>query len=84
MKHELEEVQWPQNCRVIIQGFVSKIDKWMKAVDALVTKTESGTIAEATARGLPVMLSGYLPGHEKGNMSYVVNGEAARMLTCFA
>lgn len=26
-------------------------------------------------RGLPVMLSGYLPGQEEGNVPYVVNGE---------
>ena len=61
MKYELEEAQWPQNSRVLIQGFVSNMDEWMRAVDALVTKAEPGTIAEATVRGLPVMLSGYLP-----------------------
>ena len=80
-KHKLEETQWPQNSRVLIQGFVSNMDEWMGAVDALVTKAEPGAITEATVRGLPMMLSGYLPGQEKGNVPYVVvvNGEAARM-----
>ena len=79
VKHKLEETQWPENSRVLIQGFVSNMDEWMGAVDALVTKAGPGTIAEATIRGLPVMLSGHLPGQEEGNVPYVVNGEAARM-----
>jgi UDP-N-acetylglucosamine:LPS N-acetylglucosamine transferase len=33
-----------------------------------------GTIAEATIRGLPIMLSAYLPGQEEGNIPYVVEG----------
>ncbi|CAM9769997.1 unnamed protein product, partial [Ascophyllum nodosum] len=74
VKHKLEETQWPENSRVLIQGFVSNMDEWMGAVDALVTKAGPGTIAEATIRGLPVMLSGHLPGQEEGNVPYVVNG----------
>lgn len=75
VKHELEDATWPLNTRVIVHGFVSNMDEWMGAVDALVTKAGPGTIAEATIRGLPVMLSGYLPGQEEGNVPYVVNGE---------
>ncbi|CAN0220351.1 unnamed protein product, partial [Laminaria digitata] len=74
VKHELEDATWPLNTRVIVRGFVSNMDEWMGAVDALVTKAGPGTIAEATIRGLPVMLSGYLPGQEEGNVPYVVNG----------
>lgn len=36
----------------------------MGAVDCIVTKAGPGTIAEATTRGLPVMLSAFLPGQE--------------------
>lgn len=75
VKKTLEEAEWPSNSRVIVRGFVSNMDEWMGAVDALVTKAGPGTIAEATIRGLPVMLSGYLPGQEEGNVPYVVNGE---------
>ncbi|CAN0052001.1 unnamed protein product [Ectocarpus sp. 12 AP-2014] len=75
VKRELEEADWPSNTRVIVRGFVSNMDEWMGAVDTLVTKAGPGTIAEATIRGLPVMLSGYLPGQEEGNVPYVVNGE---------
>lgn len=75
VKRELEGVAWPQNSRVVVRGFVSNMDEWMGAVDTLITKAGPGTIAEATIRGLPVMLSGYLPGQEEGNVPYVVNGE---------
>lgn len=50
VKRELEETEWPSNSRVIVKGFVSNMDEWMGAVDALVTKAGPGTIAEATIR----------------------------------
>lgn len=77
LKRELEEAKWPENARVLIHGFVSNMHEWMEAVDTLVTKAGPGTIAEATIKGLPVMLSGFLPGQEEGNVPYVVNGETA-------
>eukprot|EP00953_Heterococcus_sp_UTEX-ZZ885_P035432 18296-Heterococcus_DN1.PRE.1 len=50
------------------------MDEWMGAVDVIITKAGPGTIAEATIRGLPIMLSAYLPGQEEGNIPYVVEG----------
>ena len=47
----------------------------------LITKAGPGTIAEATIRGLPTMLSSYLPGQEAGNVPFVVQsgfGEYAK------
>ena len=35
------------------------------------TKAGPGTIAEAAIKGLPVMLSTYLPGQEAGNVDFV-------------
>lgn len=49
---------------VMEQGFVSNMEEWMGAVDCIVTKAGPGTIAEATIRGLPIMLSAFLPGQE--------------------
>ena len=40
----------------------------------IVTKAGPGTIAEACCCGLPIMLSGYLPGQESGNVGHVVDG----------
>lgn len=74
VKKELEERQWPSSVFLKVLGFVGNMDEWMGAVDVIVTKAGPGTIAEATIRGLPIMLSGYLPGQEEGNVPYVVDG----------
>jgi 1,2-diacylglycerol 3-beta-galactosyltransferase len=54
--------QWPENVRVIARGFCDNIDEFMAASDLLVTKAGPGTIAEAMIRGLPMVLSSFLPG----------------------
>ena len=51
-------------CILFAKGFVSNMDEWMGAVDCIVTKAGPGTIAEAMTRGLPIMLSAFLPGQE--------------------
>lgn len=58
----------------VVKGFVNNIDEYMTASDCLVTKAGPGTIAESMIRGLPLVLSSYLPGQEYGNVPYVVDG----------
>ena len=53
-------------------GFVSNIADYMVAADILVSKAGPGTIAEAAAVGLPVMLTSFLPGQEAGNVDFVI------------
>ena len=48
--------------KVSIKGFVNNVDQYMSASDCLVTKAGPGTIAESMIRGLPLVLSYYLPG----------------------
>jgi len=48
----------------------------MAACDCIITKAGPGTIAEALSRGLPIVLSGFIPGQEEGNVPYVVNNQA--------
>lgn len=60
---------------VIGLGFVSNIADYMVASDILVTKAGPGTISEAAALSLPVMLTSFLPGQEEGNVDYVVEGK---------
>jgi 1,2-diacylglycerol 3-beta-galactosyltransferase len=60
--------------KVHVKGFCENIDAYMAASDCLVTKAGPGTIAEAMIRGLPVVLSYYLPGQEYGNIPYAVRG----------
>lgn len=50
------------NVGVVVKGFVHNVDELMTASDLLVTKAGPGTIAEAMTRGLPMILSSYLPG----------------------
>jgi 1,2-diacylglycerol 3-beta-galactosyltransferase len=47
---------------------------YMGVASCIVTKAGPGTIAEACCSGLPIMLSGYLPGQESGNVAFVVDG----------
>ena len=62
--------EWP-GVEVNVMGFVKKMSELMEVADCLVTKAGPGTIAEAAIRGLPTMLSSYLPGQEVGNVPYV-------------
>mmetsp|Transcript_49903 Transcript_49903/g.74156 ORF Transcript_49903/g.74156 Transcript_49903/m.74156 type:complete len:397 (+) Transcript_49903:291-1481(+) len=72
----------PEKCKTPIMGkvdvvglgFVSQMAEYMVAADVLITKAGPGTIAEAAAVGLPVMLTSYLPGQEEGNIDFVVDG----------
>ncbi len=56
---------------VCIQGFVTNMPDWMRASNVLITKAGPGTISEALACGLPILLSGFLPGQEEGNVTFV-------------
>lgn len=60
---------WP--LPVIPLGFTPDIPLWMRSADCLVTKAGPGTIAEALACQLPMVLSSFVPGQETGNVAYV-------------
>lgn len=67
---ELSAYPWP--VPTLVKGFVEAIWDWMAASDCIITKAGPGTIAEALALGLPILLSGYIPGQETGNVPYVL------------
>lgn len=71
LRQELSRRRWP--IPVHIQGFVQNMPEWMAASDCIVTKAGPGTIAEALISGLPILLSGFIPGQEEGNVPYVVD-----------
>ncbi|MBV8822377.1 MAG: glycosyltransferase, partial [Ktedonobacteraceae bacterium] len=56
---------------VQILGFVDNMPDLMHASDVIVTKAGPGTICEALACGLPIVLSGYVSGQEAGNVEFV-------------
>ena len=60
-------------------GFVQNIPEMMRAADVIVTKAGPGTIAEALACDLPIILSGYVPGQEEGNVDYVLQNEVGML-----
>lgn len=69
----LEEAPRPGNVTVVGLGFVEKMAEYMVAADILVSKAGPGTISEAAALSLPVMLTSFLPGQEEGNVDFVVD-----------
>jgi 1,2-diacylglycerol 3-beta-galactosyltransferase len=70
LRAKLCDRRWP--VPTTIRGYVDNMWDWMAASDCVITKAGPGTIAEALACGLPIMLSGYLLGQEEGNVAYVL------------
>ncbi len=63
---------------VKVFGFVNNMPEMMHAADVLVTKAGPGTICEALACNLPLILSSFVPGQEEGNVTFVTkNGVGA-------
>lgn len=74
LKQKLENVAW--EIPTPVYGFVQNMPELMGAADILVTKAGPGTISEAFIAGLPVIISGYIPGQERGNVDYVLDNKA--------
>jgi 1,2-diacylglycerol 3-beta-galactosyltransferase len=74
----LEKVDWEIPTTVF--GFVTNMRELMGASDVIVTKAGPSTISEALIIGLPILLSGFIPGQEEGNVEYVMN-KGAGILT---
>lgn len=68
-----ETADKPGNVKVVGLGFVTRMAEYMVAADVLVTKAGPGSIAEAAAVGLPVMLTSFLPGQEAGNVDFCLD-----------
>lgn len=62
--------------RVHVYGFVSTLPAMMAASAAVITKAGPGTISEACAAGVPLILFGAIPGQEVGNVHWVVEAGA--------
>jgi 1,2-diacylglycerol 3-beta-galactosyltransferase len=68
--------KWP--LKVVVKGFVNNMAEYMSACDCIITKAGPGTIAEALICGMPILLNGYIPCQEEGNVSFVLdNGVGA-------
>ncbi|MCA9970805.1 MAG: glycosyltransferase [Anaerolineales bacterium] len=74
LRQKLAETAW--EIPVQVHGFVHNMPELMAAADLLITKAGPGTISEAFIAGLPLILSGYIPGQEAGNVQYVLENDA--------
>ncbi len=73
LQQRLTNQRWP--IRTIVHGFVDNMPELMAACDCIVTKAGPGTIAEALISGLPIIISGFIPGQEEGNIPYVLEND---------
>lgn len=58
--------------QIALFDFVRNMPELMRASDVIVTKAGPGTISEAVACELPIVLTGAIPGQEEGNIDFVL------------
>lgn len=73
LRQKLASHQW--RIPTVVHGFIDNMPEWMAACNCIVTKAGPGTIAEALISGLPIILSGFIPGQEEGNIPYVLQNQ---------
>ncbi len=71
LRQKLDEASALLPTPMTVLGFTDKIPEYFRAVDLLVTKAGPGTLAEANAAQLPVVVYDYVPGQERGNVDFV-------------
>lgn len=74
LRRQLESAEW--RGPIFVYPFLDSLAGLMAGADILVTKAGPATICEACAAGLPMVLSGAVPGQEDGNVAYVVENGA--------
>jgi 1,2-diacylglycerol 3-beta-galactosyltransferase len=62
-----------------VLGFTDQVHEIMAESDLIITKAGPGTIAEALAMGLPIIVTSWLPGQEEGNVEFVVRENVGRV-----
>jgi 1,2-diacylglycerol 3-beta-galactosyltransferase len=62
----------------LVLGFVDDMPDLMRASDVVVGKGGPGAVAEAIASGLPIVITSFLPGQERGNVRFVREAGAGR------
>ena len=69
LQKQLQSEPWPVAVKVL--GFVEDMPNWLAAADLLITKAGPGTLAEAACAGVPVIITGHIPGQEDGNVTWL-------------
>lgn len=70
LRRRLQEIE--HETPMLVLGFVDYMPELMRACDLVVTKAGPGAIAESLASGLPLVITGFLPGQESPNVEFVV------------
>jgi len=71
LRSKIEDLAGALPTPLTILGFTNKMPELMRAADLLVTKAGPGTLAEANAAQLPMVVYDYVPGQERGNVEFV-------------
>lgn len=77
LRRHLNSVDWAIPTQ--ITGFVRDMPRRMAAADLLITKAGPGTLCEGLAAGLPIFISGFIPGQEEGNVRWIMDNHAGRL-----
>jgi 1,2-diacylglycerol 3-beta-galactosyltransferase len=75
-----ERIRADNHAGVHVFGFVDNMPELLLASDLLATRAGPGMIAEGLACGCPLLLTGYLPGQEEGNMREVTRQQLGRFV----
>ena len=71
LRAKLQDIAATLPTPMTVMGFTDKVPELMRTADLLVTKAGPGTLAEANAAQLPVVVYDYIPGQERGNVEFV-------------
>lgn len=69
LRQKLSARRWHGPVHVL--GYADNMPELMRSADAIITKAGPGTITEALVSGLPIFLTGFVPGQEEGNVRFV-------------
>jgi 1,2-diacylglycerol 3-beta-galactosyltransferase len=69
LRRRLEAEAWP--LPVYALGYLADPASWFGAADLLLTKAGPSTLCEAGSVGLPMILTGFIPGQEAPNVTWV-------------
>lgn len=75
LKEYVDAAEWTKD--VYCYGFTDEVDVMMDAADVIITKPGGLTTSEALSKGIPMIISNPIPGHEDRNLSFLVNTGAA-------
>jgi len=80
LQNKLEEYSKKCRTKIKVHGFTDQVYKIMSQSDIIVTKAGPGSIAEALAMNLPIIINSWLPGQEEGNVDFVLKKNLGRVV----